>query len=109
MAAIKLVSGDNRPYVRVTIKDENDSTVDLSDMDTTVVVYFRKAGAADVLATLACTKIDNGTGGVVAFNFPGSTLDVDPGQYEGEVEVSFGGEKQTIYQPLKFLVRSQFA
>lgn len=109
MAAIKLVSGDNRPYVVITVKDEDDNPINLSDADTTAVVHFRKAGAAAVIATLPCTKVDGGSTGKVTFNFPGSTLNVEPGQYEGEIEIDFDGEKQTVYQPLKFIVRSQFA
>jgi hypothetical protein len=106
---IKLVSGDNRPYVRVTLADKDGSPINLSDATTSVVVYFRATGSTTVLATLPCSKVDGGAGGVVTFNFPGTTLDVPPGPYEGEVEISFGGEKQTVYQPLKFLVRSQFS
>jgi hypothetical protein len=47
-------------------------------------------------------------GGQVSFNFPGQTLDVEPGAYEGEVEIDFAGEKQTVYEFLKFTVRPQF-
>lgn len=109
MAVIKLVTGDNRPYVRVTLRDGEENPINLSDPDTSVVVYFRKIGSPTVLATLSCTKIDNGVNGVVTFNFPNDTLDVEPGMYEGEIEVRFGGEKQSVYQPLKFQVREQFA
>lgn len=106
---IKLVSGDNRPYVRITLTDKDGSPVNLSDSTTTVVVYFRAAGSETVLQTFTCSKVGTGESGVVTFNFPAGALDVDPGPYEGEVEISFGGEKQTVYQPLKFIVREQFA
>jgi hypothetical protein len=52
--------------------------------------------------------INGGRYGQVSFNFTGSTLDVEPGPYEGEVEIDFGGELQTVYDVLKFQVRQQF-
>jgi hypothetical protein len=105
---IKLVQGDNRPYITLTLTDSSGDAIDLSDGTTSVVVYFRAAGSTTVLATLATTKVDSGTTGKVMFNFPGTTLNVDAGAYEGEIEISFNGEKQTVYQTLKFVVREDF-
>jgi hypothetical protein len=107
MAAIKLVKGDNRPYIRLVLKDVDGNPIDLTD--STVRVYFREAGSTTVLSTILCTLIDGGVNGVITFNFPGNTLDVDPGLYEGEIEIDFGGETQTVYDVLKFNVRDQFA
>jgi len=45
----------------------------------------------------------------VRFNFPNGALDVDPGPYEGEVEIDFDGQIQTVYEVIKFTVREQFA
>lgn len=104
---IKLVQGDNRPYIRLTLKDADGAAINLSGA--TVSVYFRAAGTTTVLATLACTLVSGGTTGQVTFNFPGTTLNVDPGLYEGEVTIDFGGEVQTVYDVLKFQVRQQFA
>lgn len=106
---IKLVSGDNRPYVRVTLTDVDGNAINLSDANTTVVVYFRAVGSPTILATLSCTKVNGGADGVITFNFPGTTLNVPAGPYEGEIEINFAGQKQTVYQPLKFNVREQFA
>jgi hypothetical protein len=106
---IKLVQGDNLPFITVTLTDAEGVAIDLSAVTTTVVVYFRAAGAEEILATLATTKVDSGTTGKVRFSFPGTTLDVDPGAYEGEIEIDFDGSKQTIYTPLKFIVREDFA
>ena len=103
---IKLVQGDNRPYIRLTLRQPDGAAMNLADA--TVVVYFRRAGEATILATLPCTKINGGTSGEVSFNFPGNTLNVEPGAYEGEIEVDFAGEKQTVYEVLKFSVRAQF-
>lgn len=107
---IKLVTGDNLPYVRLTLTDPTTgSPINVSNSDITVRVYFRAAGSETVLATIVCEKVNGGTTGVVRFNFPGNTLNVDPGLYEGEVEVDFDGQTQTIYEVLKFVIREQFA
>lgn len=103
---IKLVQGDNRPYIRLTLRQADGAAMNLTDA--TVVVYFRRAGEAAILATLPCTKVGGGATGEVTFNFPGNTLNVEPGAYEGEIEVDFAGEKQTVYEVLKFSVRAQF-
>lgn len=103
---IKLVQNDNRPYITLTLTDPaTGSAINLTGA--TVVVYFRAAGSSTVLATLS-TSITNAAGGVCRFNFPGSTLNVDAGAYEGEVEITFpGGDVQTVYDLLKFTVREQ--
>ena len=108
MASIKLVRNDNRPYITLALTDSDGNAIDVSDAGTTVVVYFRAAGSTTLLATLATTKIDGGTTGRVKFNFPGNALNVEPGNYEGEIEIDFGGEIQTVYQILKFIVREDF-
>lgn len=104
---IRLVQGDNRPYIRMTLRQADGTAMDLQNA-TSVVVHFRRAGDTAVLSTLVCTKLDGGAGGEVSFNFPGQTLDVAPGAYEGEIEIDFDGEKQTVYEVLKFTVRPQF-
>ncbi len=105
---IKLVQGDNRPYIRLTLTNSDGTPMDLSDPDTSVVVHFRASGGAAVLAELTCVKQGTGADGKCYFNFPGTTLDVEPGPYEGEIEVTIEGEKQTVYDILKFNVRAQF-
>jgi hypothetical protein len=104
---IKLVQGDNRPYITLTLKDADGTPINLAGA--TVNVYFRAVGTTTVLSTIPCALISGGVGGQVVFNFPGTTLDVPPGPYEGEVSIDFGGETQTIYDVLKFQVREQFA
>jgi len=44
----------------------------------------------------------------VRFGFPGNTLDVEQGVYEGEIEISFNGQIQTVFDVLKFYVRQDF-
>lgn len=105
---IKLVQGDNLPYIRLTLKNADGSVLAVDGA--TVRLYFREEGSTTTLSTLACSPVTDGADGRVQFNFPDNTLDVEPGAYEGEIEVEFpGGSKQTVYDPLKFTVRQQFA
>jgi len=103
---IKLVQGDNRPYIKLTLKNSDNTAVDVSSA--TVVVKFRAAGSTTTISTISCSKPNGGTDGVVIFNFPGTTLNVSPGSYEGEVEINFGNDVATVYDILKFSVRAQF-
>jgi hypothetical protein len=107
---IKLVQGDNLPYIRLTLTDPaTGAAINLSDAGVVVKVYFRAANTTTILNTLTCEKVSGGTTGQVRFNFPNGVLDVEPGLYEGEVEIDFDGQFQTVYEVLKFNVRSQFA
>jgi hypothetical protein len=107
MSVIKLVQGDNLPYIKMTLSNPDGTAVDVSSA--TVTVKFRAVNTTTVLSTITCTNVTDGTDGVVKFNFPGTTLDVDPGQYEGEVEIDFAGLHQTVYNIINFLVRQQFS
>lgn len=107
---IKLVQGDNLPYIKLTLTDTSTGgPINVSDPAVLVRVYFRAAGSTEVLATLDCEKVNGGADGVVRFFFPDGVLDVDPGSYEGEVNIDFDGRSQTVHQVLKFTVRAQFA
>jgi hypothetical protein len=103
---IKLVQGDNLPYIRIALKNADGTPLDVSDA--TVVVKFRAAGTTTTLSTLNCTFVTDGSDGLVVFNFPGTTLNVPAGSYEGEIEINFTGQIQTVYNLLKFLVREDF-
>ncbi len=125
---IKLVQGDTRPQLRYVVTDETTGQiVDISG--STALLKFRAAGQQTVLFTLTGylqSGIEDadgvvtqaspgeayatpGKGGRVAFQFSPGNLDVPPGQYEGELEVTFGDSSiQTVYTPTKFVVRAQF-
>lgn len=106
--SIKLVKNDNRPYITLTLTDDAGSVIDVSDAGTSVVVYFRAVGTTTVLSTLTTTKVNTGNTGIVKFNFPGTALNVPAGAYEGEIEILWtGGDKQTVFNLLKFTVRDE--
>jgi len=104
---IRLVQGDNLPYIRVALKNADETPLDVSDA--TVVMKFRAAGSTTTLSTIPCTFATDGVDGVIVFNFPGDTLNVPAGSYEGELEIDFTGQIQTVYNLLKFLVREDFS
>ena len=125
---IKLVQGDTRPQIKCVITDDSTGAiVDISGA--AVALKFRAVGSSAILFTrpgalLAGIEDSSGvasqyspgeayalagSGGRVAFQFAAGNLDIDPGVYEGELEVTFGdGAIQTVYAPLKFQLRKQF-
>jgi len=106
---IRLVKGDERPVIVLTLTDDvTGSPIDLSLGTTTVTVKFRKAATTTVLNTISCNKLSGGTTGQVQFSFVGGVLDVDAGMYEGEVIINFDGQVQTVYDTLRFTVRENF-
>ena len=106
---IKLVQGDNLPEVTLTLTDaQTGDPLDLSAATTDVVVKLRAQGGTTVLSVLDCTKPNGGADGVVMFYFPGTTLQIAPGQYQGEIEISFNGQILTVYDLLQFTLRAEF-
>jgi hypothetical protein len=125
---IKLVQGDTRPQIKVVITDDTTgSIVDISG--SSVLMKFRATGTTTNLFTLTGylqsgiedadgnvtqsavgeTYAIAGSGGRVAFQFLTGQLNIDPGTYEGEVEVTFSDSSiQTVYVPIKFQLRAQF-
>jgi hypothetical protein len=104
---IKLVAGDTRPQVKVTLTD--DTTGDPIDIGVggTVAMHFRATGTDVVLFTLAGTVVDSANG-VVVFSWPPHSLDLEAGMYEGEIEITFtDGTNQSVYDLLQFKLRSQ--
>ena len=106
---IRLVEGDERPVIVLTLTDDNTgSPIDLSLGTTVVTIKFREAGTTTLLSTISTSKLSGGTTGQVQFDFTGGVLNVDPGMYEGEVNINFNGESQTVFETLRFTVRDNF-
>lgn len=115
-----MVTGDTLPEVTVNLKDSNTAAagkvLDENDNTTwapivltgaTVRMRIRTVGSTTVLKTLTMT-ITDATNGKAATVFPADTF-AESGVYEGEVEVTFsGGGVQTLYDLIKFNVRSDF-
>jgi hypothetical protein len=106
---IYLVQGDvSRPQVQATITDENTGAV-VDITGATVVMKFRMVGSTTLQDTISGT-VTNGVGGVCVFPMTALSMSGEPGNYEGEIQVTFsgGGGIQTVYDPLRFRMREDF-
>jgi hypothetical protein len=105
---IHVVKGDEKPDIIFSIVDKfTGKAEDLSSSTTSVTINFRNATDTTVLSVINCTKVGDGTDGRVTFNFTGGVLDVDAGQYEGDIIVSYNGDILTLYDTLAFRVRDR--
>lgn len=102
---IPLVQGDDLPRVTLTITDLDDVPVSIAGC-TGATIYWRPVGST--AAPTAITADVSVGAGTVAFDFQGGVLSA-AGEFEAEVELDFSGLKQTLYRPLKFKVRPQYA
>ena len=103
---IRVVVGDEFPIVQLTLTQDNtELPVDLSAGTTSVSVKFHVAGSTTTLSTISCTKVTDGSDGLVQFDFTGGVLDVAAGAYEGDILIDFNGDIQTVYDTIRFRVR----
>lgn len=103
---IKLVKGDELPQITLTLTDDiSGSAMDLSASTTSVSIKFKLKGSSTTLSTISTSKLTDGSDGKVYFDFGGGVLDVDPGEYEGEIVIDFNNNIQTVYSMLNFRVR----
>lgn len=121
---IKLVQGDTRPQIVISCKNQLGAAIPFPGGS--VRLYFRAEGSTTVLQTITGTLLTGfvnddgsitstapydvaGSGGRASFNWPAGALNVDAGNYEGEVEITFAdGTIQTVYDVLKFKLRADF-
>jgi hypothetical protein len=120
---INLVAGDDKPEINFTLRDSNTAAggfvLDPDDSSTwaplnltgaTVRVKFRKLGSTTTLDTMTCVGVVPLTNGVCYMPWNLTTLDVTAGTYEGEIELEYSdGRILTVYDKLKFKVRSEFS
>ena len=107
---IYLVQGDNRPQIKATItRSDTGLAVDISG--STTRLFFRKKYTTTVLATLTNVGTsDQAENGICLFVFGDSDLNIDAGEYEGEIEVVFdSGARETVYEVIDFILREDFA
>ena len=122
---IKLVQGDTKPALIVSLTDENSGSP-IGVNGATVRMYFRALGDTSILATLTATilpgrvledgTVDSaspydalGSGGRVQFTWGANDLSQPAGDYEGEIEITYAdGSKQTVFDLLKFKLREDF-
>lgn len=106
---IKLVQGDTKPALVCVVTDDTTGEA-LNITGATVRLKFRAAGATTLTATVTGTVTD-GVAGQVVF-YPATApemLQGEPGDYEGEIEITFSDSTvQTVFDLLKFKVREDF-
>jgi hypothetical protein len=106
---IYLVQGDTKPQIKVTLKRDDDTAQDVTGA--TIKLHFRPVNTTTVSfsKTGVFTGVD-ATKGEVVFNFSSGDLDLDPGDYEGEVEVVYtDSTRETVYEVIQFILREDFA
>lgn len=104
------VQGDTGPQLKISLTDEDTGTAtDLTGA--TVKMYMKAAGAETVL--LSKTLYVNpatATSGEAIVNWASGDLNVDPGTYLAEIEVTrASGVVETLYDTIKLRVREDFA
>ncbi len=106
---IRLVQGDTKPSLVTTITDSITGGA-INVTGATVRLKFREAGATSVRSTIIGTVTDGANGSVVFdWGDDPEALNGDPGEYEGEIEITFDdGSIQTVYDVLKFKLRQDF-
>lgn len=106
---IRLVRNDTRPAIVCNITDDR-TNQPINIAGATVLLKFRAAGAAELTATIT-GNVTDGPAGQVVF-FPATApemLQGEAGDYEGEIEITFGdGTIQTVFDLIKFRVREDF-
>lgn len=109
MSTIKLVRNDTAPQLRLTITDTLTGTpIDLTSA--TVTLHFRAVNTTTVLFSRPANIIAPATNGVAVVAWQVGDLDQPEGEYEGEVEIVLSdGSRETIFAPLQFVLREEFA
>lgn len=105
---IKLVQGDSRPSLVVTLTDKK-TGIPLNLTGTSPVLKFREEGASELTRIVPGAVVDP-VNGVCVFHWsevPG-ILDGPAGNYEGEIEITYEDTSiQTVFDQLYFYMREQ--
>jgi hypothetical protein len=107
---IKLVRGDTKPQLRLTLtNEENNQPINLTGA--TVTLHFRAVESDTVLFSRpALINPQYAPSGIAYIDWEEGDLDQEAGSYEGEIEIVLAdGSRETIYDVLKFKLREDFA
>jgi hypothetical protein len=107
---IKLVQGDTGPQIRLTLTNQV-TNLPINLTGATVTLNFRGVDSDEaIFSRPAYINPDTASTGVCYIEWAVGDLDVEPGDYEGEIEVvSSTGVRETIYDLLHFRVRGEIA
>lgn len=108
MTTLFLVKGDTGPQVKLTVtRQDTGAAVDCRG---TPIMRIRRRGSTSVSFSLTATDIgSNRENGILIFAFGNQLASLEPGQYEGEVQITFSdGSIESIFERIDFVVRDQF-
>jgi hypothetical protein len=109
MSTIKLVRNDTGPQLRLTLTDSLQLVAAVDLTGATVTLHLRAIDTTTVLLSRNATILAPATNGIAVVVWQTADLDLDAGEYEGEVEtVLASGLRETIFDPLQFTVREDF-
>jgi hypothetical protein len=107
---IKLVRNDTGPQIKLTLTNElTDLPIDLTGAS--VTLHFRAVDTETVLFSRpAFINPATASQGICIIEWAVGNLNVEAGDYEGEIEVVLSsGLRETIFSLLKFRVREELA
>jgi hypothetical protein len=105
---IKLVQNDTRPALVCTITDETTGNV-VNVTGATAVLKFRAVGSTTLQATVPGSITDGPNGQITFYPASAPSMLTASGEFEGEIQITFSDTQiQTVYDVLKFKVRSDF-
>jgi hypothetical protein len=108
MSTIKLVRNDTAPQLRLTLTDsQTGAPINLTSA--TVTLHLRALNTTTLLlARNAVVQLPAAAGVAILIWNPGD-LNLEPGDYEGEIQVTLGdGTIETLFNPLQFVIREEF-
>ena len=113
MTTLLLVQGDTKAQVQATLTRSDDGAAVNLNTASSVVLRFRKEYGTTILSTITGTDVSGSdfAAGKVTFEFSNDDLNIDAGNYEGEIELTYSADstKETVYEVIKFIVREDFA
>lgn len=106
---VRLVRNDTAPQLRLTITDNlTGNPINLTSA--TVTLHFRAANTTAILFSRLATILTPATNGIAVIAWAPGNLNLPEGEYEGEVEIVLNdGSRETIFTPLQFILREEFA
>lgn len=109
MSTIKLVRNDTGPQLRFTLTDAlTGAPIDLTSA--TVTLHFKAVNSNALLFSRPAAVVPPATAGIAVLGWVSGDLNLDAGEYAGEVEVVVAsGMRETIFDVLQFELREDFA
>ena len=107
---IRLVRGDTKPQLRLTLTNETTGQP-INLTGALVTLHFRASETDTVLFSRpAFVNPQYAPSGICYINWEDGDLDQEMGNYEGEIEIVLSdGSRETLYEILKFKIREDFA